>query len=44
MCKFKIDEITYSKCQSRKYMTLLTQAWERGGDFFQGGCNFYIKN
>ena len=17
--------------------------WERGGDFFQGGCNFYIK-
>ena len=18
--------------------------WERGGDFFQGGCNFYIKN
>ena len=18
--------------------------WERGGDFFQGGCNFHIKN
>ena len=18
--------------------------WERGGDFFQGGCNFYIKD
>ena len=18
--------------------------WERGGDFFQGDCNFYIKN
>ena len=18
--------------------------WERGGDFFQGGCSFYIKN
>ena len=24
--------------------TLERGCWERGGDFFQGGCNFHIKN
>ena len=24
--------------------SLKGDCWKRGGDFFQGGCSFYIKN
>ena len=35
---------TFSKREGLTGTQLLEGCWERGGDFFQGGCNFHIKN